>query len=277
MGRLLLDLKHPSLSQRDFEKQQRAAEAAGKGSFALAWTMDARSDEREHGVTIDYATQHFSTEKTDFTILDSPGHQDFIKNMIAGTSQADFAVLVVDASTDAFEAGLRGQTREHAMLARSMGISKMVVAVNKMDAASWSKDRFDEVVAQLQGFFTAAGFNKKNIAFVPCAGLTGDNVAKGLSGERKKHAAWYDGLTLVQVLEQCEPRQRRIRDPLRITLSDRFVNTMSGAPTGDVSVTGESAELPLSEWLLVADKIFCRLDRCWQRPGRHEGLSAAVR
>ncbi|KAL9057724.1 MAG: hypothetical protein Q9162_002198 [Coniocarpon cinnabarinum] len=238
MGRLLLDLKHPNMSERDYRKLQKSSTEAGKGSFALAWAMDARPDEREHGVTIDIATQHFSTNKIDFTILDAPGHRDFIKNMISGTSQADFAVLVVDASADAFEAGLKGQTREHAMLARSLGISRLVVAVNKMDSAKWNKERYEEIQSQLQGFFTAAGFNQKAVSFIPCAGLTGDNVATPPRGEQQGLASWYLGPTLVQALEASEPRNRRIRDPLRMTVSDVAASGTSGVPTGDVSVTG---------------------------------------
>ena len=239
MGRLLYDLKHPSLTQRDFSKLQKASSEAGKSSFALAWAMDSTEEERLRGVTIDIATNNFSTEKTDFTILDAPGHRDFIPNMIGGTSQADFAVLVVDASSDAFEAGLKGQTREHALLARSLGITKIVVAINKMDAAGWSKERFDEIQAQLSGFFAAAGFNQKNIIYVPCSGLTGENVVSPLTPDQQATASWYEGPSLVQALESSEPAHRRIHDALRLTVSDVFRNSAPGVPTGDVSLSGK--------------------------------------
>lgn len=238
MGRLLFDLKHPSLTQRDFNKLQKASSEAGKSSFALAWAMDSTEEERSRGVTIDIATNHFSTDETNFTILDAPGHRDFIPNMIGGTSQADFAVLVVDASVDAFEAGLKGQTREHALLARSIGITKIIVAVNKMDAAKWSQDRFNEITAQLSGFFTAAGFGEKNVRFIPCAGLTGENVVSSLPSEHNGPSSWYKGPTLIQALESSEPARRRIGDPLRLTISDVFRNSVPGVPTGDVSVMG---------------------------------------
>ncbi|RYE58177.1 MAG: elongation factor 1-alpha, partial [Sphingobacteriales bacterium] len=116
------------------------------------------------------ATNYFETDKTRFTILDAPGHKDFIPNMIAGASQADFAVLVIDAGTNSFEAGLKGQTREHAQLVRSMGVQRIIVAINKMDSINWAQDRFEEIQQQISAFLTTTGFQQKNIAFIPCSG-----------------------------------------------------------------------------------------------------------
>src|SRR4051794_39639196 len=193
MGRLLYDLK--VVDQRSLDKLRKEAENIGKSSFALAWVMDQTSEERSRGITVDIATNHFETKRTRFTILDAPGHRDFVPNMIAGASQADFAVLVIDASTGNFESGLKGQTKEHALLVRSMGVQRIIVAVNKMDSAEWSKDRFDEIEQQMSAFLTAAGFQPKNVSFIPCSGLQGDNILRR-SSEAK--SSWYTGHTLVE-------------------------------------------------------------------------------
>lgn len=232
MGRLLYDLNH--LSARDHSRNQKLATETGKSSFALAWAMDSTAEERARGVTVDIATNTFSTPLTDFTILDAPGHRDFIPNMIAGAAQADFAVLVIDAATNAFEAGLKGQTREHALLVRSMGISRLVVAVNKMDAANWSQDRFNTIQQQMSGFLSSAGFSPKNIVFIPCAGLTGDNVATALDSTK---APWYKGETLIAALDASEPARRRLQDPLRLTVSDIYRTAAPGA-SAPVSIVG---------------------------------------
>ncbi|OJD10113.1 translation elongation factor Tu, partial [Emergomyces pasteurianus Ep9510] len=217
MGRLLYELK--AVDQRTIDKYKKDAERIGKGSFALAWVLDQGSEERARGVTIDIATNQFATENTNFTVLDAPGHRDFVPNMIAGASQADFAVLVLDATTGNFESGLKGQTKEHALLVRSMGVQKLVVAVNKMDAAEWSQARFDEMQQQISSFLTAAGFQEKNISFVPCSGLRGDNVVQR---PNDKNASWYTGKTLIEELDTSEPYTYALDKPLRMTIADVF-------------------------------------------------------
>ena len=219
MGRLLYDLK--VIDQRSVDKLRKEAETIGKSSFALAWVMDQTSEERSRGVTVDIATNYFETEKTRFTILDAPGHQDFIPNMIAGASQADFAVLVIDAGTNSFESGLKGQTKEHALLVRSMGVQRLVIAVNKMDTVSWSQARFDEISQQMTAFLTAASFSPKNLVVIPCAGLTGDNIIRP-PPEGTIPGNWYAGPTLVEALDASEPAKRALALPLRITVSDVF-------------------------------------------------------
>ncbi|OCL09549.1 hypothetical protein AOQ84DRAFT_338766 [Glonium stellatum] len=231
MGRLLYDLK--VIDQRSVDKLRKEAETIGKSSFALAWVMDQTSEERSRGVTVDIATNYFETEKTRFTILDAPGHQDFIPNMIAGASQADFAVLVIDAGTNSFESGLKGQTKEHALLVRSMGVQRLVIAVNKMDTISWSKARYDEISQQMTAFLTAASFSPKNLAFIPCAGLTGDNIIRP-PPDGTIPGNWYSGPTLVEALDASEPAKRALSLPLRLTVADVF----RGGVMNPLSVSG---------------------------------------
>lgn len=244
MGRLLYDLK--VVDDRTIEKLRREAETIGKSSFALAWVMDQTSDERSRGVTVDIASSYFETEKTRFTILDAPGHQDFITNMIAGASQADFAVLVIDSSTNSFESGLRGQTKEHALLIRSLGVQRLIVAVNKMDTVSWSQDRFEEIKGAMTSFLTSASFLSKYITFVPCAGLTGENVTKPVSDPA---ASWYKGQTLLEALDASEPAKRNIEKPLRMTIADVF----RGGITNPVSISGriDTGSLQIGDTILA--------------------------
>jgi elongation factor 1 alpha-like protein len=217
MGRLLADLK--AVDQRTLEKYRREAEKIGKGSFALAWVLDQGSEERARGVTIDIAASKFETENTVFTILDSPGHRDFVPNMIAGASQADFAVLVIDSSIGNYESGLKGQTKEHALLVRSMGLQRIVVAVNKMDTVQWNQERFEEIEQQVSAFLITAGFQTKNISFVPCSGISGDNITRR---SEDPNVSWYSGGTLVEELEATEAYSHALEKPLRMTIGDVF-------------------------------------------------------
>lgn len=244
MGRLLYDLK--LTSTRALDKLRTEASQIGKSSFALAWLMDTSADERQRGITVDIATNNFETASTRFTILDAPGHKDFIPNMIAGASQADFAVLVIDASVNAFESGLKGQTKEHALLVRSMGIGRVIVAVNKMDMAGWEEDRFNEIEQQTRAFLQAAGFQAKNLAFVPVAGLSGENVVEKL---KEGVAPWYKGKTLVGELDASEPSTRAIKQPLRLTIADVF----RGGVQNPLSISGrlDAGFLQVGETILA--------------------------
>ena len=245
MGRLLYDMK--VIDERTIAKYRREAEQLGKASFALAWVLDSGSDERAYGVTIDFAAKRFKTDKTAFTILDAPGHRDFIPNMIAGASQADFAVLVVDASTGNFESGLKGQTKEHALLVRSVGAQRMIVAINKLDEVNWSQDRYDEIQQQVSAFLAAAGFQDSNVSFVPCSGLNGDNVTKRCTDSA---SSWYRGPILLDQLDKVAiPRTYAISGPLRLQISDVF----SGGVQFPLSVAGRIT----SGNVQVGDKVIC--------------------
>lgn len=244
MGRLLYDLK--VVDQRTLDKYRKEAEGMGKGSFALAWVLDQGTEERSRGVTIDIATNNFETEKTTFTILDAPGHRDFIPNMIAGASQADFAILVIDASTGSFESGLKGQTKEHALLVRSLGVQRIIIAVNKLDTVSWSQDRFEEIEQQISAFLATAGFQPKNISFIPCSGLTGDNITRRATSEE---AAWYKGPLLIEQLENSEPIVRALTKPLRLIIGDVF----RGGVQNPLSISGrlDSGSIQVADQVLA--------------------------
>ncbi|KUJ12554.1 uncharacterized protein LY89DRAFT_623737 [Mollisia scopiformis] len=244
MGRLLYDLK--VVDQRTIDRYRKEAESMGKSSFALAWVLDQGFEERSRGVTIDIAMNKFETEKTSFTILDAPGHRDFIPNMIAGAAQADFAVLVIDASTGSFESGLKGQTKEHALLVRSMGVQRIIIVVNKLDTVNWSEERFMEIQHQVSSFLTTAGFQAKNIAFIPCSGLLGDNIARRST---EAAASWYTGPTLIEELDNSEPIARALDKPLRLTIGDIF----RGGVQNPLSISGriEAGSLQTGDALLA--------------------------
>lgn len=217
---MLLELG--SLSQREYSSNERASQKIGKGSFAYAWALDSSEEERERGVTIDIAQDHFSTQHRTFTLLDAPGHRDFIPNMISGAAQADSALLVVDSIQGAFEAGFgpNGQTREHALLVRSLGVQQLVVVVNKLDAVGYSEERYDEIVGKVKPFLTSCGFDAAKLRFVPCGGSVGENLA--VRQERGALSAWYSGPTLVEVLDALEPPARQLDSPLRLPVTNVF-------------------------------------------------------
>ncbi|KAF7719833.1 Uncharacterized protein PECH_007781 [Penicillium ucsense] len=244
MGRLLAD--QGAIDRRTLDKYKIEAEKIGKGSFALAWVLDQGSEERARGVTIDIATNKFETENTSFTIVDAPGHRDFVPNMIAGASQADFAVLVIDSSVGKFESGLKGQTKEHALLVRSMGVQKIIVAVNKMDAVQWDIERFQEIEQQISAFLTTAGFQPKNISFVPCSGVLGDNITRRSEDPK---SAWHQGRTLIEELETSERFTHSLDKPLRMTIGDVF----RGGVQNPLSISGrlDSGSLQMGDQILI--------------------------
>ncbi|OCF36633.1 elongation factor 1 alpha-like protein [Kwoniella heveanensis BCC8398] len=220
MGRLLYDIGE--LTEKEKTANERGSKKVGKGSFAFAWGLDALGDERDRGVTIDIATTHFATPHRNITLLDAPGHRDFIPAMISGAAQADVALMVVDGSPGEFEAGFErgGQTREHAWLVRSLGVKEIIVGVNKMDVVSWSQDRYDDIVDALKPFLVSAGFSAAKTTFMPLAAMEGINVLENNAEELK---AWYDGPTLIDALaDKVEVPARPYDSPLRIPLSNVF-------------------------------------------------------
>ncbi|KAH7344847.1 P-loop containing nucleoside triphosphate hydrolase protein [Rhizoctonia solani] len=219
MGRLLYECGQVEEKRR--REHERASEKAGKASFSWAWELDAGAEERERGITMDIAQSVLPTEHRIISILDAPGHKDFVPNMISGASQADCALLVVDAATGAFEKGFEGggQTREHIGVVRSLGVRNLVVAVNKMDTVDYKKSRFDEIQGVLLPFLIQAGFNASRVVFIPCAGVSGVNLTK--SEEPALQSWWNDG-PIVDYLDRLEPPVRDFDTPLRIPISNVF-------------------------------------------------------
>lgn len=248
MGHLLVLLG--AVSEKTYQKYERDSKKIGKGSFAFAWVLDETEEERSRGVTIDVAMNKFETEHRRFTVLDAPGHRDFIPNMISGASQADVAILVVDATTGEFESGFQGngQTKEHALLVRSLGVQQMVIAINKLDAMDWSKERYHEIEGLITPFLLQAGFRKNNLTFIPCSGLTGDNLLK-----KPDTAAlsWYTGPSIIEQIDTFEPPLRQVEQPLRMSVSDLFKGGV-GSTTG-VTVAGrvESGSVQIGETIMA--------------------------
>jgi elongation factor 1-alpha len=234
------------IDKRAIEKFEKEAAEMGKGSFKYAWVLDKLKAERERGITIDIALWKFETEKYYVTVIDAPGHRDFIKNMITGTSQADCAVLIVAAGTGEFEAGIskNGQTREHALLAYTLGVKQLIVGVNKMDSTEppYSEARFNEIVKEVTTYVKKVGYNPKSVAFVPISGWHGDNMLepsdnmkwfKGWAIERKQGNA--TGKTLFNALDSILPPERPTSKPLRLPLQDVYkIGGIGTVPVGRV-------------------------------------------
>jgi elongation factor 1-alpha len=222
------------IDKRTIEKFEKESKDMGKASFKYAWVLDKLKAERERGITIDIALWKFETAKYYFTIIDAPGHRDFIKNMITGTSQADVAVLVIASGTGEFEAGIakNGQTREHALLAYTLGVKQMIVAVNKMDdkSVNWSEARYNEIKNEVSNFLKKIGYNPEKIPFVPISGWLGDNML-----EKSTNLNWYKGPTLLEALDGVEPPKRPVDKPLRLPLQDVYkIGGIGTVPVGRV-------------------------------------------
>jgi elongation factor 1-alpha len=222
------------IDKRTIEKFEKEAKEIGKSSFKYAWVLDKLKAERERGITIDIALWKFETAKYYFTIIDAPGHRDFIKNMITGTSQADCAILVIASPTGEFEAGIAqtGQTREHALLAYTLGVKQLIVLVNKMDEKSvnFSESRFTEIKTETANFIKKIGYNPEKVNFVPISGWNGDNMM-----EKSPNLGWYKGPTLLEALDAIEPPKRPSDKPLRVPLQDVYkIGGIGTVPVGRV-------------------------------------------
>jgi len=222
------------IDKRTIEKFEKEANEMGKGSFKYAWVLDKLKAERERGITIDIALWKFETKKYYFTIIDAPGHRDFIKNMITGTSQADCAILMIAGAQGEFEAGYakNGQTREHALLAYTLGVKEMIVCINKMDdkTVNYGEDRYQEIKKELSGFLAKCGYKTDKIEFVPISGWVGDNMVT-----RSDNMKWYKGKILLEALDNIVPPKRPVEKPLRLPLQDVYkIGGIGTVPVGRV-------------------------------------------
>jgi len=235
------------IDKRTIEKFEKESAESGKGSFKYAWVLDKLKAERERGITIDIALWKFETPKYYVTIIDAPGHRDFIKNMITGTSQADCGVLIIASGTGEFEAGIskNGQTREHALLAYTLGVKQLIVGVNKMDNTEppYSENRFNEIKKEVQSYIKKVGYNPVTVPFVPISGWHGDNML-----EQSEKMKWYkgweierpgnnnaSGKTLLNALDAILPPARPHDKPLRLPLQDVYkIGGIGTVPVGRV-------------------------------------------
>ncbi|MBT4192190.1 MAG: translation elongation factor EF-1 subunit alpha [Candidatus Diapherotrites archaeon] len=223
VGRLLYD--GGALSEQEYRKLEEIAKEKGKGTFAFAYAMDNLKEERERGVTIDVSYKRFDAKKHQFTIIDAPGHRDFVKNMITGTSQADAAVLVVAAKD-----GPQPQTKEHAFLSQVMGIKQLVVAINKMDEVNYEEAKFKEVSDEMTKMLTGIGYKAENVKVVPISAWKGDNVVKA-----SDNLKWFSGKSLIDTLDDLTSPPSPVDKALRIPVQDVYnIKGVGAIPVGRV-------------------------------------------
>ena len=225
VGRMLYDTKN--VDEQTMRKLKERAKELGKVGFEFAFVMDNLKEEQERGVTIDLAHKKFETPKYYFTIIDAPGHKDFIKNMITGASQADAGVLVVSANPGD---GVQAQTKEHVFLARTLGVSQLIVHVNKMDMAKYDQKRFEEVKSQVSALLKSVGYKPEEIPFIAGASLLGENLAT-----KSTNMPWYTGKTLLETFDTLKEPEKPTQLPLRLPIQDVYKITGIGVvPVGRV-------------------------------------------
>ncbi|MDD5022935.1 MAG: translation elongation factor EF-1 subunit alpha [Candidatus ainarchaeum sp.] len=223
VGRVLYETG--AIPEQTMKKLKEEAEKIGKATFEFAFVMDTIKEERERGVTIDVSHKEFKTAKHYFTIIDAPGHKDFVKNMITGTSQADAAVLVISAKD-----GIEPQTKEHAFLAKVLGINQLAVNINKMDAVNYDEAKFKQIKEEASKLLSGMGYKIDKVPFIPCSSYKGDNVTK-----KSENMKWYTGKTLIETVDEFVAPPKPVDKPLRLPIQDVFSITGHGTvPVGRV-------------------------------------------
>ncbi|HEV2193520.1 MAG TPA: translation elongation factor EF-1 subunit alpha [Nitrosopumilaceae archaeon] len=231
MGHMLMDLG--LIDERTIASHAAESEKTGKGdTFKYAWVMDNIKDERERGITIDLAFQKFETPKYFFTLIDAPGHRDFIKNMITGASEADCAILVLSAKEGETDTAIApgGQAREHAFLLRTLGVGQLIVAINKMDDNNYSEQAFKVAKEKAEKLIKSVGYKIENVPIIPVSGWKGDNLVK-----KSENMKWWTGKTLLETFDEFKLPEKPVGKPLRIPIQDVYTITGVGTvPVGRV-------------------------------------------
>lgn len=223
VGRMLYELGE--VTEQTMKKYKEEAEKLGKSTFEFAWVMDTLKDERERGLTIDIAHKKFQTDKNYFTIIDAPGHRDFVKNMITGTSQADAAVLVCSVKD-----GIQPQTKEHVFLSKTLGVQQLIVSMNKMDAVKYDEAQYKKVKDEISKLLTSIGYKVDDIPMIPTSAYVGDNLTK-----KSENMSWYKGPTLLEALNVLTAPEKPLEKPLRLPIQDVYTITGVGTvPVGRV-------------------------------------------
>ncbi|MBR9675679.1 translation elongation factor EF-1 subunit alpha [Candidatus Woesearchaeota archaeon] len=223
VGRLMYDTG--AIDEQQMRKLKDKAAQLGKAGFEFAYVMDNLKEEQERGVTIDLSHKKFETDKYYFTIIDAPGHKDFVKNMITGASQADAGVLCVAAND-----GVNAQTKEHVFLAKTLGVGQIIVAINKMDLQNYDEKRFNEVKDEVSKLLTSVGYKPDEVKFVPMSSLKGDNVAK-----KSENMTWYKGPILLEAIDDLKEPEKPTELPLRMPIQDVYNITGIGVvPVGRI-------------------------------------------
>jgi len=244
MGHFLMD--HGVVDERTIAQHAAESEKTGKGdTFKYAWVMDNIKDERERGITIDLAFQKFETSKYFFTLIDAPGHRDFIKNMITGASEADCAVLVLSAKEGETDTAIApgGQAREHAFLLKTLGVDQLIVAINKMDDSNYRQDAFNAAKEKGEKLIRSVGYKVDRVPFIPVSGWKGDNLVK-----KSENMSWYNGKTLLQAFDDFASPEKPTNKPLRVPIQDVYTITGVGTvPVGRV----ETGSMKVGEKIIV--------------------------
>lgn len=223
VGRLLYE--SGAITERDIARYKELTQQFNRPTFEFAFVMDELKEERERGITIDIAHKEFQTPKFYFTIIDAPGHKDFVKNMITGASQADAAILICSV-----EEGIKPQTREHLILINVLGVKQLIVGINKMDVSNFNQQKFETLKGELTTLLKQLGFKTENVPFIPFSALEGTN-----SGKKTDKMPWYSGPTLMAALDELKVPVKPTDKPLRLPIQDVFsISGFGTVPVGRV-------------------------------------------